>query len=258
MHFRKLLLAAAFATTTAVAGVAATAAHADAFTVFTGYADNLRASGFFPTTWLGDSDVVSQSSQFQSFDAGAIRIQNTGGSAFTVSNFTVVLNGGSGPTFNFWSSLNIGAGQNGIFTQTFSYNFDTSDFGSDGESGNPPGGILPLSLGGNGIGGCSATAAAQAAASITAFCAALQPIVSFDIGSDHFSFNDSGHILDTGNYDFVLKSPDGNESINWNRIGSGANRGGNSGAPEPAAWGLMIVGFAGMGAALRRRRAALA
>ncbi|MBX3486182.1 PEPxxWA-CTERM sorting domain-containing protein [Phenylobacterium sp.] len=31
-----------------------------------------------------------------------------------------------------------------------------------------------------------------------------------------------------------------------------------AGVPEPATWGLMILGFAGAGAALRRRRAALA
>ena len=48
--------------------------------------------------------------------------------------------------------------------------------------------------------------------------------MSFDIGAQHFSFNDSGHILDTGNYDFVNFSPDQNESINWNVIGRGASR----------------------------------
>ena len=76
--------------------------------------------------------------------------------------------------------------------------------------------------------------------------------MSFDIGLDHFVFNDSGHILDTGNYDFINGSPDGNESINWNTIGSAASRGGT--VPEPTTWALMLVGFAGMGVALRRRR----
>ena len=73
MNLRKLLLAATFVAATAVTGAAATAAQADTFTVFTGYADNLRASGFFPTTWLGDAGVVSESSAAQSFDSGAIR-----------------------------------------------------------------------------------------------------------------------------------------------------------------------------------------
>ncbi len=31
-----------------------------------------------------------------------------------------------------------------------------------------------------------------------------------------------------------------------------------AGVPEPATWGLMLVGFFGLGSALRRRRAALA
>ncbi len=83
-------------------------------------------------------------------------------------------------------------------------------------------------------------------------------IVFFDIGVAHFSFNDSGHILDTGNYDFVNNSPDGNESINWNLVGSGADRGGNNGVPEPSTWVMMIGGFGLAGAALRRRRTMVA
>jgi hypothetical protein len=249
MTIRKLLLAATFISSMAIGGAVATVAQADDFAVFTGYADNLRPSGFFPTPWLGGANVVSESLAAQSFDAGAIRIDNTSGSAFTVDNFTVVLNGGGGPTYNFWGSLTIGAGQTGIFTQTFSYNFDTSDSG-----GGIVGNILPGDPGSNGIGGCSSTAAALGAANV-AYCASVAPTVSFDIGLNHFNFTDSGHILDTGHYDFVCCSPDGNESINWNPIGGAANR---SGTPEPAVWGLMVLGFGGLGAALRRRRVAFA
>jgi hypothetical protein len=251
VKLRKMLLLATLASTTALAGAIASTAHASDFTVYTGYADNLRPSGFFPTTWLGDAGVVSDSSPFQSFDAGAIRIQNTSGSAFTVDNFKVTLNGGGGPSFSLWGSLAIGAGNNGIFTQTVAYNFDTSDYG-----GGVVGPIYPLDPGSNGIGGCSSTAAALGAANV-AYCASVAPTVEFDIGSTHYLFTDSGHILDTGHYDFVCCAPDGNESINWNVIGGGADRGG-TGVPEPATWTMLLAGFGGLGAMLRRRRYVIA
>lgn len=252
MNFKKLFLTASFIATTAVAGSLANTARADTFNVYTGYADTLRATGFFPTPWLGGSGVVSQSAANQSdFDSGAVRILNTGASAITISNFTVSLYGGA--TFNFWNALTIGAGQNGIFTATFPDNFDSSDFSGNGA---PPGGIQASDAGSNGIGGCSSTAATLASAGLTAFCAARAPTVSFDIGVNHFSFTDSGHILDTGFYDFVNNNIDGNESINWNEVGAGANRGGT--VPEPATWALMIGGFGLAGAALRRRRSVIA
>lgn len=110
----------------------ATTAFADSFTVYVGYADNLRASGFFPAPWLGGSNVVSQTPTGQSLDTGAVRIDNTGASSMTISNFSVLLGGGQ--LFNFWGSLTINPGQTGIFTQTASYNFDSSDFGLFGGS----------------------------------------------------------------------------------------------------------------------------
>ena len=243
----KHLLAVGVAAISVVTGLGVTAARADTFTVYTGYADNLRPSGFFPTPWLGDANVVSESSPSQSFDTGAIRITNTGATAITISNFSVTMNGGGGPVYSIWGSLTIGAGQDGIFTQTASYNFDSSD----NSFGGPVGGISGSDPGSNGIGGCSSTAAAQAAAGITSLCAGRQPIVSFDENGTLFTLNDSGHILDTGNYDFINGSPDGNESINWNLIGTEANRGGT--VPEPSTWAMMLLGFAGLGLVARRK-----
>src|SRR5215472_11019860 len=84
--------------------------------VFVGYADNLRASGFFPSPWLGGANVVSQSPANQTFDSGAIRIDNTGASAVTITNFQVHFPSNNS-TFTLWNTLVIGAGQTGIFAQ---------------------------------------------------------------------------------------------------------------------------------------------
>ncbi len=222
------------------AGFGATAARADTFQVYVGYADNLRPSGFFPSPWIGDWELC-RNRRSLSHSTGAVLVVNTGATALNISTFSVTMNGGGGPTYNFWSPITIGVGQSGVFTQTSSYNFDSSD----NAGGSPPGGILPLAPGGNGIGGCSSTAAAQATAGITATCNANQPIVAFMDNATSFSFNDTGHILDTGLYDFVNYSPDGNESINWNLVGSGADRGGTNGVPEPSTWVMMLAGFAG-------------
>ena len=245
----KRLLAVGLAVATLAGGFGVTAARADSFNVYTGYADNLRASGFFPTPWLGAPGVVSQTPNSGLFDSGAVRIQNTGTTALNISSFSVTMNGGGGPTYAIWAALTIGVGQDGIFTQTGFANFDSSD----NSTGGAPGGITGGSPGSNGIGGCSSTVSAQLAAGITAYCAGRQPIVSFISNGTTFNLNDSGHILDTGNYDFINGSTDGNESINWNVIGSGAVRGGN-GVPEPGAWSLMILGFGAAGAMLRGRR----
>jgi hypothetical protein len=238
---------AALAAASLAVGLGATAAKADTFSVYTGYADNLRPSGFFPTPWIGDPGVVSESSGAQSFDSGAILIVNTGSTALNISNFTVS-NFNNGAVYNIWNPLTIAVGGSGIFTQTSSYNFDSSD----NANSLPPGNIFPLDPGGNGIGGCSSSAAAQAGAGISGYCSARAPVVAFTDNSTAYSLSDTGHILDTGNYDFINGSPDGNESINWNLIGNEANRAG--GVPEPSTWAMMILGFAGIGFMAYRRK----
>lgn len=231
----------------AAAMLVAPPAVADSIDIFVGYADTLRPSGFFPSPWIGDAGVVSESAGSQSggFDAGAVRIDNNTGSAITIHNMKVSLDGGA-VNFTIWADLVIGAGQKGIFTQLFAYDFDSSDFG-----------FLPNGIGIDGahpLGGCTNPGALTAAQ--IALCAANAPKVSFDVVelASIMGGTDTGHILDTFGYDFVCCSSDLNESINWNLIGSNPTRGGT--APEPSSALLFGAGLLAAGFIRRRQKRA--
>lgn len=216
---------------------------ADSFAVYVGYADNLRASGFFPSPWIGAPGVVSQTPSGQSLDAGAIRIDNTGGSAITITNMLVAMNNGA-VNYAIWSPLTIGAGQIGIFTQTSSYNFDSSDFGIFGGGPVNVDGAHPL-------GGCTNPLNATQVTN----CFNYQPVISFLENGNAFSGRDAGHILDTFGYDLInLPQPggDGNESINWTVLGQGGTRDGST-VPEPASMLLLGTGLVGAARRLRKR-----
>jgi hypothetical protein len=240
----------------ALALLACLTAQAGTISVFVGYADNLRPSGFFPSPWLGAPDIVSQSPSAQTFDSGAIRIDNNGPTPLTITNFQVFFPNVS-RTYTLWTPLTIPVGDSGIFAQN-NFNdtqFDTSDFGIFGAF--PPANLEPNNADGNGntnlIGGCSSPTSFMTAAQLSA-CNAAIPVVSFMADSTPFSFNDTGHILDTGGWDFVNNSvfgEDGNESINWNLIGTTPIRGGT--VPEPASALLLVPALLVLGL-LRRRK----
>ena len=212
---------------------------ADNLAVYVGYADNLRASPFFPVPWIGDPNVVTQSPANQTFDSGALRIDNTGTNAITITNLTVELDPTTSPTFfQIWAPLTIDPGQIGIFAQNnyIDTQFDTSDYGflSDAQGNANVNGQFPY-------GGCTnPDSPAQAA-----LCMSDAPVISFTENGTNLSFVDSGNILDTFGYDLnTLAGSDGNESIQWNAVGSVANRGGT---PEPSTVVLLITGLAALG-----------
>lgn len=114
------------------------------------------------------------------------------------------------------------------------------------------------------------------------FTLASQSTVSFDLGSDDDSFiyvdgtligqNPGIHgvttvdftsgLLSAGSHDIQVFYDDREQtgaflSLTLDASSSGIVITAPPGVPEPATWGLMVVGFGGLGAALRRRRSTL-
>lgn len=239
---KRILFAASIA-------LVASQAHADSFNVYVGYADSLRANGFFPNPFCStQNSTTCQIGPANNLDSGAIRIQNTGSDPLSITNIVVQLPGVS-DTFTLWNDFTIAPGQNGFIGQTAAYNFDTSDYDDFFSSSY----YLPgFGVSTNGIGGCSLPSTDLTDAG-NAACAANFPIISFNENGNTVTCTDSGSIINTGGEDFVNFSGDGNESIGWQICGSTVvNRNGNN-APEPFTLSLFGAGLAGA-AALRRRR----
>jgi hypothetical protein len=129
------------------AGAVGQASAGSTIEVQVGYADGLRPSPFFPNPWQGSSGIALfagfGSGGPMDFDAGAIRVINNGSSAITITNL-VVDGFGDGASYSLWGSFlgagfSLDPGKSAIFTQTSSYNFDTSD-----DQGNGPSTAIPV------------------------------------------------------------------------------------------------------------------
>ena len=203
-----------------------------------GYADNLRASPFFPSNFCNAGtqfDGSSGATCSQTFDAGAIRIVNKSGQVMNVTDVLVTI---GTATFDLWNgggAFTIAPGTDEVLTQTYSYNFDTSDFGNAFAPGN-----------------------------------SVQPTIkiTFSLGggaSQSLTFTDSGQVLNTGGFDLVNgvngSCPGGsnsaggcNESLQWRDIGTtGITNPGGSSTPEPASFILLLTGAGGVLGFARRR-----
>ncbi len=203
-------------------------AMADSYTVYVGYADGLRGSGFFPNPWEGDSGITYIGTPGGGHDAGAIMILNTGGTAITVSDISVNINGSAlGDIWTLLLPKTIAAGNALIVTETVHYNFDTSDVHVITNSGSPCLGLVTDSV----------------------TCKTVFPTVKVTTVAGALTFNDTGHVLDTEGFDFAAV---GNESFAWRPIGSlGGPAGGN--VPEPASL-VLLASVAGFIEIARRRK----
>jgi len=200
---------------------------ADNLEVQVGYADNLRASPFFPSPWCGAAGTTFDGSTTNpgcgmTFDSGAIRIINNGASPVSVTDVSVNVGGVITDIWNAGGAFTIAAGASAILAQTSnSQNFDTSDqpFGPFGCCVND--GVIPT---------------------VTITADAVTQTLS-----------DSGQVLNTSGVDFACETAGctTNESFAWRDIGTFGGQSGN--VPEPSTLLLLGSGLVGLAGIARRK-----
>jgi hypothetical protein len=200
---------------------------ADNLQVQVGYADNLRASPFFPSPWCGDAGTTFDGSSVNGgcgmvFDSGAIRIINNGPNPVSVTDVSVNVGGVITDIWNGTGAFTIAPGTSAILAQTSNaQNFDTSDqpFGPFGCCLND--GVIPT-------------------VTITADGITGPPLA------------DSGQVLNTSGVDFACETVGctTNESFAWRDIGT---FGGQAGVPEPSTLLLLGSGLLGLVGIGRRK-----
>jgi hypothetical protein len=175
--------------------------------VSVGYAEDKHQSSLspaaFPVPWSGSPNTIFLGNPVYGsspcgtlphcFDAGAIRLDNTGSSDVTVDSVTVDDHSSipGGKVFNLWGSFTVPVGKSVILTENPpgnnpSYdNFDTS--------GAPKGNCTPISV---------------------------APTVTINVSGAPTTLVDSTHVLDTNGIDTESCLVQQNESIQWRHIGS--------------------------------------
>jgi hypothetical protein len=191
---------------------------------FVGYADNERPnpadfpSGLCTGNFWNGASGMSSACMFQTFDSGAIMILNNGTTNLIVTGLTATLQPANhGGIVYDWGPLSftLMPGQDAIFTQSDSMDFDGSD---------------------------------------TNFCGFVcnygPPVVSFNVNGTTVMLQDTGHVLDTGGIDPGTSNDCGfsgcNESQGWQLIGT-------STVAEPGTLALFGLGLAGVALKGRRR-----
>jgi uncharacterized repeat protein (TIGR01451 family) len=171
----------------------AVASGASPLHVFIGYAHGVPGSPpGFPSPWEGGTNVVFVGgSDLGSFDAGAIRIDNSSASPVSIDSLTVDVGDTSFNTGDeLWSGLTVPAqvaGEPGhlILTQTADYNFDTSEAGPPGPCGTPN---------------------------------TISPLIHLTIGGTTSDITDRGQVLNTGGVDGANCPVGANESHAWTGV----------------------------------------
>jgi hypothetical protein len=195
---------------------AGSVAQAGAIQVYVGYADGLRGPGFFPNPWNGDTGVTFIGDASGSADAGAIRIDNVGATSMNITDISVTMAGGQ--NFDLWGNPGtLLPGNKLIVTETAHYNFDTSDYPTTSPGFPWPDGET-----------------------------AHAPHISITIDGTVYNFLDTGHILDTGGFDYAAI---GNESFQWRPVGTTgtSNPGGNPNVPDSTGIEVLLMGTLSLG-----------